>query len=314
MLNPMGPQARHIYELWVLMLGVCGVVFAAIMVVLAIVILKRPRATETTPAAGSYAPAAAAGTRSIIAAAVFSVAGLLILLVASVMTDRALASLEEQDALQLEITGHQWWWEIQYKDADPSRTFNTANELHVPTGRAVSVTLKADDVIHSFWVPNLHGKKDMIPGRDATIRFRADQPGTYRGQCAEFCGYQHAYMALLVIAEPPAQFEEWKNAQLASASAPSTAEARRGQQVFESTTCAMCHAIQGTQAGARMAPDLTHVGSRQTVAAGTLVNTPENLARWIADPQKIKPGVNMPASALEKPDLDALVAYLRSLQ
>jgi cytochrome c oxidase subunit 2 len=289
------------------MLYMCAFVFAAIMVVLAIVLVKSPRATATTAPEGSSSPAGTAATRSIIIATACSIAGLLVLLVASVMTDRALASLEAPDALQLEIT-------VQYKDTDPSRIFNTANELHVPVGRAVIVTLKADDVIHSFWVPNLHGKKDMIPGRDSTLRFRADRAGVYRGQCAEFCGYQHAYMALSVIAEPPEQFEQWKTAQLTSASPPAAADASRGRQIFESSTCAMCHSIQGTPAGARMAPDLTHVASRQTLAAGTLANTPENMAAWITDPHKIKPGVNMPATNLPKPDLDALVAYLRSLQ
>jgi cytochrome c oxidase subunit 2 len=216
--------------------------------------------------------------------------------------------------VQIEVTGHQWWWELGYRGASPSDNFTSANELHVPVGRPVVIRLKADDVIHSLWVPSLAGKKDLIPGRTATMNFRADQPGRYRGQCAEFCGYQHAFMAFEVIAEPPAAYEAWAAAQRQPAPEPSDPTTRRGQEVFMRGACIMCHAIEGTTAAARKGPDLSHVGGRSTIAAGTLPNRPAEMARWIANPQDFKPGTNMPATSLSSDDMNALVAYLGSLR
>jgi cytochrome c oxidase subunit 2 len=196
----------------------------------------------------------------------------------------------------------------------PSDIFVTANELHIPVGKPVLVNLKADDVIHSLWVPNLAGKKDMIPGRSALMQFRADQPGIYRGQCTEFCGFQHAMMGLLVVADPPAQYEAWVQAQRQPAAEPQDAKAQRGKDLFQALSCAMCHAIQGTIANGQRAPDLTHIASRRTLAAGTLPNTAQDLRSWISDPQVHKPGTNMPATPLSNEDLDALVAYLGGLK
>jgi cytochrome c oxidase subunit 2 len=181
-------------------------------------------------------------------------------------------------------------------------------------GRPVVVQLRSDDVIHSLWLPNLAGKRDLIPGRTSTITFRADQPGTYRGQCAEFCGYQHALMGLVVVAETPEQFQAWVDAQRRPAPEPADAQVLRGRTVFQSTACAMCHTVNGTMAQGKKAPDLTHLASRQTLAAGTLPNTREALASWIQDPQKHKPGTNMPAVPLSPEDLDAVVTYLGSLR
>jgi cytochrome c oxidase subunit 2 len=251
---------------------------------------------------------------SVVAAVALSAVLLMVLLVASVYTDRALARMQLADALAIEVTAHQWWWDVRYDDPQPARIFNTANEIHVPVGRPVIVTLKSADVIHSFWVPNLHGKKDLIPGRTATIQFRADQPGTYRGQCAEFCGLQHALMAFLVVASPAAEFEAWAESQRKPAPEPVDAKRMRGRELFVSGTCMMCHTIHGTTAGGRKAPDLTHVASRLTLAAGTLANTPQHLAAWILEPQKLKPGAHMPANPLPGEDLDALVAYLETLR
>jgi cytochrome c oxidase subunit 2 len=230
------------------------------------------------------------------------------------MTDRALAALPVKDGIVVEVTAHQWWWELVYDDHEPSRVFRTANELHVPVGRPVLLKLKSDDVIHSFWVPNLHGKKDLIPGRISTMKFRADKPGVYRGQCAEFCGHQHAKMAFLVIAPEPAEYEAWAQAQRQPAKEPSNELQKRGQTVFLSSPCILCHTIEGTLAQARMAPDLTHLASRATIAAGTLPNSRGNLGGWILDPQGVKPGVAMPPTALGASDLHALLAYLESLQ
>jgi cytochrome c oxidase subunit 2 len=178
----------------------------------------------------------------------------------------------------------------------------------------VIVQLKSEDVIHSLWVPSLAGKKDLIPGRTAVMTFRADHPGLYRGQCAEFCGLQHAFMAFSVQADAPEQFEAWRRQQLSPPPAPTDAIALRGQGIFQSSSCAMCHAVAGTLAGAQHAPDLSHVASRQTLAAGTLPNTQAQMAAWITDPQKFKPGTNMPATPLSGDDLAALVTYLGTLK
>ena len=178
--------------------------------------------------------------------------------------------------------------DITYASADASKTLRSANELHVPVGVPVRIKLRSDDVIHSFWVPSLHGKKDLTPGRDATVSFRADRPGIYRGQCAEFCGYQHAHMVLYVVADAPDVYAQWAAQQREPAAAPVTPLQVRGRDLFVSRSCAMCHAIAGTTAQARNAPDLTHVASRMTIGAGTLGNTPSTRAAWILDPQQFK--------------------------
>jgi cytochrome c oxidase subunit II len=312
---PAGPQAAHIHDLWVIMLIVCSLVFAVVLVAFLIAVWRAPRATETTaPDVGAIRRPEPGSLFSVSAALGLSALGLLGLIIASVLTDRALAGLPLKDGLVIEVTARQWWWDIRYVDHEPSRIFQTANELHIPVGRPVVLKLQSDDVIHSFWVPNLHGKKDLIPGRVSTIRFRADVPGVYRGQCAEFCGYQHAKMAFLVIAHAPAEYEAWIAQQRQSAAEPSGELEQRGRQVFLSSSCVMCHAIEGTHALARNGPDLTHLATRRTIGAGTLNNTRGNLANWIVDPHAIKPGVNMPATRLSPEDLHALVAYLESLR
>jgi cytochrome c oxidase subunit 2 len=247
-------------------------------------------------------------------AVVLAILGLLVLLAASVFTDRALARLSLANAVNIEITANQFWWDVRYKEGSVHETFETANEIHVPVGRPVLVTLHGGDVIHSLWIPSLAGKRDLIPGRTATVQIQADQPGLYRGQCAEFCGFQHAYMGLDVQAHPEAEYDAWRQQQLQPAAEPTDATARHGKELFQSVSCAMCHAIQGTLAQGKRAPDLTHVASRRTIAAGTLPMNPGNLAAWIADPQKIKPGVNMPATPLSNDDLAAIVAYLGTLK
>ena len=314
-LRPAGPQAGHVHALWLLMLGVCTFVFIAVIGALLIGVARARRGDERAPADVASLVRDERGLRRSVGAAVgISIALLALLFAATVVTDRALARLPLADALHIKLTGHQWWWEAMYDDPAASNIFFTANELHIPVGRPVLLTLEASDVIHSVWFPDLAGKKDLIPGRTATLALRADRPGLYRGQCAEFCGYQHAKMVLYVIAEPPAQYEQWAAHSRSSAPPPANDETRRGQQVFMQATCAMCHAISGTIANGQQAPDLTHVASRQTLAAGTLPNTPSALSAWITDPQLAKPGANMPPNGLPPADLQALVAYLRTLQ
>jgi cytochrome c oxidase subunit 2 len=236
------------------------------------------------------------------------------LLFQSVATGRAIDTLRSPDALRIQVTGNQWWWDVQYAHEIPSLRVTTANEIHIPVGRAVRFDLLSTDVIHSLWIPNLQGKIDLVPGRLNELWLRADQPGVYRGQCAEYCGLQHAKMALVVVAEPPADFERWLTGNRAPAAAPVTAEQQRGRDIVERGPCAMCHNITGTLAGGRTAPDLTHIASRSTLAAGTLPNTRGHLAGWIADPQGIKPGNRMPAPGLSSDELQAVLAYLETLK
>jgi cytochrome c oxidase subunit 2 len=314
-LRSAGPQASHVVDLWRLMLFICTAVFSAILLAFLWALWRAPRAQADTPAdLASLAAPELALRRSVVAAVAVSIVLLLVLVGASVATDRALARMALRDGLHIEVTAHQWWWEAHYDDHDVSQVFDTANELHVPVGKPVIVTLKSDDVIHSLWVPNLAGKKDLIPGRTSTLQFRADLPGTYRGQCAEFCGAQHAWMAFVVVAEPQGAYDAWAGAQRRSAAAPADARLARGRQIFMQGTCVMCHNVGGTEASARHAPDLTHVGSRSTLAAGTLPNTPQHLASWISNPQAHKPGVDMPATVLPPDELQALVAWLESLK
>ena len=217
-------------------------------------------------------------------------------------------------ALTIDVVGHQWWWEVTYEDPNPSKRVGTANEIHVPVGELVQFKLRAADVIHSFWAPNLNGKKDLIPGYVSTLWFKADTAGIYRGQCAEFCGLQHARMAFYIVAEPPVKFAGWLAAGSIPNPAPTDSLLLRGRDVFMRRGCANCHSIGGTDARATVGPDLTHFKGRASLAAGTLSNTRDNLTRWIVNPSAFKPGVRMPALELSPAELNALVSYLETLK
>ena len=314
-LQPAGIQASHILDLWHLTVAICMLVFVAVLAVLGYALWRAPRADAAAAANIAALSRPEAGLRRwVLLAVAVSVILLFVLLVADIYTDRTLARLPLSGALHIRLTGHQWWWEARYDDAQASRMFTTANELHIPVGTPVILTLQSADVIHSFWVPNLHGKKDLIPGRTATIKLRADRPGVYRGQCAEFCGYQHAKMALLVVAEPPAQYQAWAERQRQPAPEPVDIQQRRGRDFFLSSTCAMCHSVQGTMAQAVLGPDLTHFASRKYLAAGTLPNNRGTMTAWILDPHRFKAGVNMPPHALKPDEIQALMSYLETLQ
>jgi len=314
-LHAYGIQAWHIGRLWNFTLGLCTLVFAAVVATTLVALWRAPRAdARTPPDLTSLAKPERRIHRTVAWAAGLATLGLLALLAADVFTSRALGRMPLQDAVNIELIGHQWWWEARYLDPDSTRQFTTANELHIPVGRPVIVTLRSDDVIHTLWIPNLHGKRDMIPGRTATLQFRADQPGTYRGQCAEFCGLEHAMMALLVEAEPNAQYEAWAERQRQPAPMPATDAARRGRDLFLSHSCARCHTINGTGATASLGPDLTHLAGRKTIAAGMLPNDGSHLASWILDPQTLKPGVYMPVNRMRPDELQDLLAYLETLK
>jgi cytochrome c oxidase subunit 2 len=245
---------------------------------------------------------------------VFPVTVLTALLAYSLGVSRALTQPMSEAPLRVEIIGRQYWWEVRYLDLGEGAV--TANALHLPVGREVELHLTSADVIHSVWVPNLHGKLDMIPGRVNRQRLRADRAGVLRGQCTEFCGQQHTLMAFDVVVQEPAEFEAWITRQRAPVPEPQTDEHRRGMQVFGEAGCGACHAVRGTPWAARIAPDLSRVGSRPTLAGGALPNTRGNLTGWIAAPQDIKPGNAMPAyaRALEGSDLLALASWLESLR
>ncbi|MEO7010613.1 MAG: cytochrome c oxidase subunit II [Caldimonas sp.] len=230
----------------------------------------------------------------------------------TLFTIAAVAMPAHASNLTLQVDASQWWWNVRYKSAESDRILTTANEIHIPVGQPVRVELTSHDVIHSFWVPQLGGKMDVIPGQTNVMWLQADKPGTYRGQCGEYCGAQHAHMAMLVVAESPQEFLVWTRAQLHEAAVPTTDPVRRGQQAFLAN-CAACHAVRGTEAGGILGPDLTHLMSRRTIAAGMLPNSPGNLAAWIADAPALKPGTRMPALTLSGPDLAAVMTYLETL-
>jgi len=218
-------------------------------------------------------------------------------------------------AATIRIIGHRWWWEAQYVDpGDPTKTIVTANEIHVPVGQPVRLELTSADVIHSFWVPKLAGKTDVIPGSTNVAWLEADTAGVYRGHCTEYCGLQHTNMDPIVVAESPSEFAAWEQDQRAPAAAPSTPAAVAGLAVFQKAACATCHAIRGSEALGRVGPDLTHLASRLTIAAGILPNTRGNLAGWIGNSQAIKPGNDMPIMTIAPNDLQALLAYLETLK
>jgi cytochrome c oxidase subunit 2 len=215
-------------------------------------------------------------------------------------------------ALTIEVTGYQWWWQVRYLDSDPSQNFTTANEIHIPTGVPVMFRLVGGDVIHSFWVPALFGKTDVIPGQTNETWLEARAPGVYQGQCTEYCGLEHAHMAFLVIAQAPADFQQWRAHQLQSPAEPGSAQIIAGQSAFD-VHCGSCHAVRGTDAAGALGPDLSHLMTRRTLAAGTLPNDPIDLMRWVADPQALKPGSLMPRPELSSSELADVRAYMDTL-
>jgi cytochrome c oxidase subunit 2 len=310
-LNPSSPQTRLIDGLWDAMYLTSAIVFVLVVVAMIWAAFRR-RGTDAP------APPRPEGERRL-TTAVAVATGLTVIilfgfLVSDISVGRQLSKNPGNQAIQIRVTGHQWWWEIQYRDSIPQNWVTTANEIHIPAGRPVALELRSTDVIHSFWPPSLSQKRDLIPGDVNSLWFQADTPGVYRGQCLEYCGLQHAKMGFLVIADAPADFATWLAGQRDTARSPTDSVTRRGQEVFLASSCVMCHAISGTPAGSRIGPDLTHLASRMTIASGTLPNTRGNLAGWILNPQIIKPGTKMPPNQFNPDDLHALLTYLESLK
>ncbi len=310
-LDPQGPRADLLANLFWVFTAVLAAVWLLTMVAL-VLALRRQHAVRPEPLA--LEPQAERSlTRGVGAAAALTAATVVALTVVSYGAQRALFASHDAP-LTLLVKGHQWWWEVIYEDAKPSRSFTTANEIHVPVGQPVLLKLQSSDVIHSFWVPSLAGKMDLIPGRENLLMIEAAREGVYRGQCAEFCGWQHAHMAMTVVAHSAEDFESWRESQISAAEQPEDPVRKRGMQIFLSRPCVMCHQIRGTPASGKVAPDLTHVGSRLHIAAGTLRNNRGNLAAWIIDPQGIKPGAHMPLMKLEAEEIEPLVRYLEGLR
>ena len=301
-LHPAGADAAVIGQFVRVLFGAGAVIFVAVMALL--VLSLRDNAKPLRP--GLWI--AGAGVA-------FPVLVLSALLVWSTWRSAQLVPQTSNPALGISVTARMWWWEVRYRDPASGREIVTANEIHVPAGQTVYVGLNTSDVIHSLWVPALSGKRDMIPGRVTGLTLRADQPGIYRGQCAEFCGAQHARMALHVVALAPAAFRDWLRREAQPARAPQGALLERGRAAFLEQRCQACHTIRGVAEAARLGPDLTHVGSRIQIGAGLLRTHQGTLAGWIADPQAVKPGVFMPAAAgIDGDTLRALAAYLEHLQ
>ena len=312
-LNPAGPQAERIEHLWWIFFWTCAVVYVLVMLFFFAAVVRSRRnavadASESTDARLTTHVSVATGV---------SVLGLLALLVISIATGAAVGKVAQNDPRQMEIevTGHQWWWEVKYPDVlAPYQQIVDANQIHIPINTKVLLRLDTRDVIHSLWIPNLHGKRDLIPGRVNKFWIEADKPGVYRGQCAEYCGLQHAHMSLMVIAQKPEEFAEWKSQMSSGAPTPLTPQQTRGQQVFLGAPCANCHNVVGIDAYATLGPDLTHMRSRPTLAAGMLLNTRGNLAGWITNAPAIKPGTQMPPNQLTGSEMNDLLAYLDTLR
>ncbi|HEU0168768.1 MAG TPA: cytochrome c oxidase subunit II [Chloroflexota bacterium] len=304
-LNPHGPAASEIATLWWVLFAISMAVVVIVFGLLGVALFRRRDAPDTRH------------TESHGLVITLGVAAPAVILIGAfgfnLHTMLAIDHPASPATVHIQVIGHQWWWEVQY--LQPQK-FATANEIHVPVGEAVQVQLIAPDVIHSFWVPELQKKVDMIPGRTNTTWLQADQPGDYRGQCAEYCGTEHGQMAFHVVAQSPADFQVWLQAQAAPAQQP-TGDQAQGVQVFAKEGCISCHAIQygsNGPTGGTIGPDLTHLASRQTIAAGELANTPDNLTAWVRNAQAIKPGNFMPQIPMNSQDVQALVSYLDTLK
>ena len=306
---PAGPVARMQLDLFNVSLYVVLFIFVVVGSALLYAIIRfRGKPGDAIP------PQTHGNTRLEILWTAIPIVLLLFIAAPTVRLSFQLAAAPSEDPIAVRVVGYQWWWAVEY----PEYGFSTANELRIPVGRPVVVTLESNDVIHSFWVPRLAGKVDVVPNRANTMWFQADEPGIYYGQCAEYCGTSHANMRLRVQALPQEEFDAWVasriDARSASVAVASSELAARGHELFMTRACAACHTVDGTDAAGKVGPDLSDFGSRVSVAAGMLDNTPANVAAWLKDPQAVKPGARMPNLGLSDSEAEALVAFLRALK
>jgi cytochrome c oxidase subunit 2 len=310
-----GVEDRQFLTLFWIFLGVCAFMYALVIIFLGAGIARSRRAAEANVVeTGRHHRSHPLMRSTLIGWAALIGVGLAGLAIASFFTDRSMAAAAANEKLSVTVTGNQWWWDIVYNSGDASKTLRTANELHLPVGVPTRIILNSADVIHSFWVPSLAGKQDLIPGRENDIIIVPKTIGMFRGQCAEFCGVQHAHMSLVVVVESYPDFVKWWSHQLQPAPMPTTPLAMAGYKYVTTGPCSACHSIGGTTAGGLVAPDLTHLASRRSLAAGTLPMNEGNLYGWVEDPQSLKPGVHMPTIGLEPDQLHAVVAYLETLK
>lgn len=313
MMAPGGPASENLANLgWFVFILFCAV--AVIMWALLTWVAVRKRGSFE-----EHAPVDAGGGQPWILIGGFLIPIIILAAVYVVSLDSMAAfPLEGPKATapaDIRVTGHQWWWQIDYIKGQLDRRVTTANEIHIPVGKPVDIDLTSVDVIHSFFIPTLHGKVDLIPGQTNRIRIQADHAGTYQGQCAEYCGAQHAHMILMVVADAPADYDAWLASQAADAEEPATDQARRGEQLFMSKACVLCHTVRGTRALARVGPDLTHIASRHGLAANSLRNDEANLEAWVTHAQSLKPEAAMPDITEFRGDqVRDLVAYLEQLR
>jgi cytochrome c oxidase subunit 2 len=315
-LNPAGPAAAHIEHTFSLIFWITGTVYLLTLAALVYFVWRRRYTLSTIPAPQSTTKDSDRLAMSAVTGAIaLTVVLLFIMLVSSFITSRRLGKMNEQKALTIDVYGHQWWWEVQYpNEPEPYRMVITANEIHLPVGTPIRIHGTSRDVIHSFWAPNIQGKRDLLPGYNTDVLMQVDKAGRWRGQCAEYCGLQHAHMSFYLVAESPKDFNNWMTAQAQTSVAPASPQTAHGQQVFLTHGCVLCHTIRGTTASSRVGPDLTHLASRSTIAAGMLPNTIGNLGGWILNPQALKPGSRMPPNQISGPELQDLLAYLETLR
>ena len=311
-LGPASPQAAAIAQLAVLFFGIAAIVWLLVLAFLAYSVLRSKRLGERDHDARFT-------RRQIVGvSAALGVSAVMLLALGFVDygtgRDIDTARVNSTYTLRIHLTGRQWWWQVQYEQPTPPYRVTTANEMHIPLGRPVVLTLESADVIHSFWAPNLHGKSDLIPSYRSAFLIQADKPGVYRAPCAEYCGTQHAKMTLLIVAQPADSFAAWYANELRDAPQPASAAAARGREVFLTAACPLCHTIRGTASGGNVAPDLTHLATRATLGAGSIPNHRAELAGWVANPQGVKPGNQMPANLVSGRDLNALLDYLGALR
>jgi cytochrome c oxidase subunit 2 len=303
-LNPQSPQTRAIADLAAVVGIVMALIFAVVVGLVAYALLFFPRWREGEPDPGQ-----GCGNKTI--EIVWTAVPLGIVTALFILAARTMGISDPPPPPRPDIVviGHQWWWEARYDSGAI-----VANEIHIPVGKPLALKLDSADVLHEFWVPELARKITTVPGHPNHIWIQADKPGTYLGFCSEFCGTQHAWMHFLVVAEPQEEFEQWERAQAAAALPPVAETAKKGLALFEQMSCVNCHAIKGTTASATVGPDLTHVASRKQLGAGIASNTPENLRRWLRDPQKMKVGAKMPDFKLTDEQVTQLAAYLETLK
>lgn len=310
-LDPAGPAAERIAGLWWYLFVLGSVVFALVIALFTVPILRRRGRADTDVTPDVSGDEGSARRWVAIGGVAMPIVVLAAIQVVSLPLGRDVApAAGDGDELVVEVDARQFWWHLRYPDAG----FETANEIHIPTGTPVRLRVTSTDVVHTFWIPRLHGKVEATPGRVLELVLEADDPGVYPGRCAEFCGLAHAQMKVRVVAHEPEDFDDWLRGQAAPAETPATEAQRAGLEVFRGASCVYCHTVRGHTELGDVGPDLTHLASRSTIAAGVLPNERDRLADWILDPHSVKPGSRMPGTRLAEAELQVLLDYLEGLR